>query len=91
MPYQQHNSYLANKSTPHRKTTQHTKHDTHLKLQPWSNSHCHELLEQQLARIWHENLDNAAGLASWAVKLILLQVCCSDHATLLTDVDTVCI
>ena len=54
------------------------------KLQAWRNSHSHQLLEQQLACIWHENLHDRAVFASRAVELVLLEVGHGYHTTLLT-------
>ena len=59
------------------------------KLQPRRNCHGHELLKQKLASIGHEYLYNTAVLASWTVELVLLQVGCSNHATLFTNMDSV--
>lgn len=61
-----------------------------VKDHPGSNAHCHQLLEQQLAGIWHEHLnDVGVVLVDLAAELLLLQVGHCHQAALLAHVHAV--
>ena len=54
--------------------------------------HCHELLDQKFAGIWHINsADVLGGLADCALELLLSEVSLADEAAGLADVHAVAI
>ena len=58
---------------------------------PRHDVHRHQLLKQQLTRVWYVNLRDGAALALGrrAAEILLGQIRHRDEATVLTDVDAV--